>query len=149
MEDDCEFEHEFDDTNLLGNKYDAAEFVHGDEGEHVEYIIEKLLMTPKRSSNTQRNALFRTRCTVAQKVCDLIVDNGSTENIVSKALVKAPSLPTEKHPNPYEVGWIKIGAAGQVTEVCRVSFSIDKLYQGELTFDVLDMDACHLLLGRP
>lgn len=33
-------------------------------------------------------------------------------------------------------------------KVCRVPFSIEKIYKGDLVCDVKNMDACHLLLGR-
>ncbi|PON69382.1 hypothetical protein PanWU01x14_088230, partial [Parasponia andersonii] len=36
-----------------------------------------------------------------------------------------------------------------VTESCRVNFSIGKNYKEEVLCDVLDVDTCHLLLGRP
>ena len=79
----------------------------------------------------------------------MIIDSGSSENIVSKALVKALSLETEKHPCPYKIGWIKKGVATKVQEVCTVPFSIGKYYADEVKCDVVDMDACHLFLGRP
>ena len=36
-----------------------------------------------------------------------------------------------------------------VDKHCLVSFSIGKNYQDEIWCDVVPMDACHLLLGRP
>ena len=36
-----------------------------------------------------------------------------------------------------------------VNEVSKVQFSIGKFYQDEIVCDVVDMHACHLLLGRP
>ncbi|KAK3023529.1 hypothetical protein RJ639_044795 [Escallonia herrerae] len=42
----------------------------------------------------------------------------------------------------YAVGEIR------VTERCRISFTIGK-YKDEVLCDVVEMDACHLLLGRP
>lgn len=32
---------------------------------------------------------------------------------------------------------------------CLVKFSIGKLYQDKIWYDMIMMDACHLLLGRP
>ncbi|XP_045791182.1 uncharacterized protein LOC123885887 [Trifolium pratense] len=37
----------------------------------------------------------------------------------------------------------------EVTLACRVPISIGKHYREEVLCDVLDMDVCHILLGRP
>lgn len=36
-----------------------------------------------------------------------------------------------------------------VSKMCQLPFSIGKSYQCKFTWDVVDMDACHLLVGRP
>ena len=36
-----------------------------------------------------------------------------------------------------------------VTQQCRVTFSISKCYVDEVVCDVVEMDVCHLILGRP
>ncbi|XP_023879896.2 uncharacterized protein LOC111992260 [Quercus suber] len=36
-----------------------------------------------------------------------------------------------------------------VTQQCRVTFSMGKYYVDEVVCDVVEMDACHLILGRP
>ncbi|XP_062098356.1 uncharacterized protein LOC133804215 [Humulus lupulus] len=132
-----------------GDEYFDADFLPGDEGDPVVCILEKLLLAPHQPSPSQRNSLFRTRCTVNTKVCDVVIDSGSTENVVSKALVKTLGLPTSPHPRPYKIGWIKRGIESKVTELCRFSFSIGKSYQDEISCDIVEMDACHILLGHP
>ena len=79
----------------------------------------------------------------------MIIDSSNSENIVSKALVNALNLPTEKHPSPYKIGWIKKETEARVTEVCKLPFSIGKFYKTDVLCDVVNMDACHVLLGRP
>ena len=49
----------------------------------------------------------------------------------------------------YSIGWIKKGVESKVTRTCHFSFSIGKTYLDEIVCDVVDMDACHMILGRP
>ena len=68
---------------------------------------------------------------------------------MSKNMVIKLGLKMEKHPSSYKIGWIRQGAETKVTEICRIQFSIGKNYQDEITCDVVEMDACHMILGRP
>ena len=79
----------------------------------------------------------------------MIIDCGIVENITSKSLVIKLGLKTEKHPSPYKIGWIKKGTRTLFTQQCRVTFSMDKCYIYEVFCDVVEIDACHLILGRP
>ena len=42
----------------------------------------------------QRNSLFRTACKTKDKVCKLIIDSGSTNNLVSTEMVEKLELKT-------------------------------------------------------
>ena len=141
-----EGEEEHDGICAEGDHLDPT-FLEADEGNPLLCIIERLLLA--EHCVNQRNFIFRTRCTVKSSVCDVIIDNGSCENFVSRAMVKALNLATVKHANPYKLGWIKKGYESKVGEVCVVPLSIGKIYVDEVTCDVIDMDACHILLGRP
>ncbi|XP_062075889.1 uncharacterized protein LOC133780020 [Humulus lupulus] len=134
-----------DDSATL---YDDTDFAVGDEGDPIVCILEKIILASKQSLPSQRNTIFCTRCTINNKVCDVIIDSGSTENVVSKALVKTLALQTSPHPQPYKLGWIKCGIEAKVTELCRFSFSIGKNYHDDVSCDMVEMDACHILLGR-
>ena len=79
----------------------------------------------------------------------MIIDSGNVENIASKSLVTKLGLKIEKHPSLCKIGWIKKGIETLVTQQCRVTFSIGKCYVDEVVCDVVEMDACHLILGRP
>jgi len=68
---------------------------------------------------------------------------------VSKNMVIKLGLKMEKYPSPYKIGWIRQGAETKVTEICSIQFSIGKNYQDEITCDVVEMDAYHMILGRP
>lgn len=84
-----------------------------------------------------------------EKVCDVIINSGSTKNIVCKALVTTFGLNTNKHPNLYSIGWIRKGTIVKLKEICKMSFSIGKHYQGEIVCDVVEMDARHILVDMP
>jgi hypothetical protein len=145
---DLEAERIEDETEYT---YEEEEITGGDDGELLSHslVVRRLLLAPKQKEQSQRHNIFRTRCTVNRKVCDIIIDSGSSENIISRTMVRKLGLQTEKHPSPYTIGWIKKGAETRVTETCCIQFSIGRNYVDEITCDVVEMDACHMILGRP
>lgn len=78
-----------------------------DEGHMLSYLIHRTCHTPHVTKDPQITNLLRTRGTILGKVCDIIVDNGSTDNLISDQAVKKLGLRVENHPKPYKVGWIK------------------------------------------
>jgi hypothetical protein len=50
----------------------------------------KILLTPEKEvdSSVQRSRLFRTACTAKDRKCKVIVDSGSTDNLVSTEMVE-------------------------------------------------------------
>lgn len=80
-------------------------------------------------------------------MCEVIIDNGFIEKIMSKKLVTTLDLSTNKHPHLYKIGWISERTVIQLIELCRIPFSIGSHYQDEVTCDMVEMDACHILLG--
>ncbi|KAI4343331.1 hypothetical protein MLD38_027853 [Melastoma candidum] len=118
-----------------------------DEGELL--VVRKALSVTPAKEESQRESIFHTRCTVAGKVCLVIVDSGSCTNAVSRTMVEKLKLPIEAHPHPYRLQWLNKESDVRVTQRARVPFSIGKSYKDEVACDVIPMDACHLLLGRP
>ena len=63
-----------------------------------------LLKTKKEAENpTHRNNLFQTACKTKDRVCKVIVDSGSTDNLVSTEMVEKMELETVIHPSPCRV----------------------------------------------
>ena len=92
---------------------------------------------------------FHSWCTIGGKVCQLVIELGSCENVVAEEVVEKLALEIEKHPNPYRSEWLKKGNEVVVSKRCLVSFSIESKYKDKMWCDVVFMDASHLLLGRP
>ena len=73
--------------------------------------MHKILLTPEKEvdSSVQRCRLFRTACTTKDRKCKVIVDSGSTDNLVSTEMVEKLEMKTNKHPSPYKVTWLHKG----------------------------------------
>jgi len=74
-------------------------------------IINKILLKPEKEvvEPVQRKALFRTVCKAKGKCCKMVIDSGSTDNLVSTEIVDKLGLKKTKHPMPYQ---------GVMTHVC-------------------------------
>eukprot|EP00253_Pinus_taeda_P021135 PITA_21135 len=99
------------------------------EVENVEEIGEALVLNKvllklakETIEQTQRKALFWIVCKSHGKCCKLIIDSGSIDNLVATEMVEKLGLRRLKHPTPYK----------------------DKV-----VCDIMLMDVCHILLGRP
>eukprot|EP00253_Pinus_taeda_P021605 PITA_21605 len=113
-------------------------------------VLNKVLLKSAKevAEPDQRKALFRTVCKSRGKCCKLIIDSGSTDNLVAVEMVEKLGLKKLKHPTPYKGSWLQKGHQLLVDEQCEVEFQIGK-YTNKILCDVMPMDVCHLLLGRP
>ena len=96
-----------------------------------------------------RHNIFHTSCTSQGKFCDDVIDGGSCENVVSTTMVDKLKLSIEGYPNPYKLTWLQKDNDVKVTTRCLVEFSIGRKYHDKMWCDVIPMDACPMLLGRP
>uniref|UniRef100_A0ACD5Y723 Uncharacterized protein n=1 Tax=Avena sativa TaxID=4498 RepID=A0ACD5Y723_AVESA len=119
-----------------------------EKGEEVVCVIQRLLCSTPQPDN-KRKKIFESKCTVNGKVCKLVIDSCSRENLISQNLVNHLKLETRDHPNPYTIGWIKKGTNIRITKQCNLPLSLDEYYRSNVLCDVVDMDASHVLLGRP
>uniref|UniRef100_A0A2N9IAJ9 Integrase catalytic domain-containing protein n=1 Tax=Fagus sylvatica TaxID=28930 RepID=A0A2N9IAJ9_FAGSY len=98
---------------------DDEELVGGDneEEEGVVLVMKKTLLTPRKEEEDDwlRDNIFHSTCSILGKVCQLVIDGGSCENVVSQEAVNKLGLKTEEHPHPYKLSWLKKGGEIKVT----------------------------------
>ena len=104
---------------------------------------ETLLMRKVIGESVQRRSMFKIVCKIEGNCCNLIIDSGSIDNLVSIELVDKLKLRNIVHPKPYRVAWLQKGHQVIVSEQCQVKFQIGS-YQDEVRCDIIDMDACHI-----
>eukprot|EP00253_Pinus_taeda_P033292 PITA_33292 len=119
-----------------------------EEGESL--LLRRTLLRSEKEIGelAQRKNLFRTTCKSKGKCCKVIIDSGSTNNIVSTEMVEKLGLTKKVHPAPYKVSWLQKGHQVTVTKQCNVEMQIGT-YRDVILCDIMPMDVCHLLLGRP
>ncbi|KAL6175181.1 hypothetical protein ACLB2K_051823 [Fragaria x ananassa] len=103
---------------------DEGEITWSDHGESL--VIRQEMSTAKVEDDSEwlRHNIFHTKCTSNGKVCSVIIDSGSCENIVSQHMVDKLSLATERRPKSYKLSCFKKGNDVVVNQRCLVSFSI-------------------------
>lgn len=77
----------------------------------------------------------------------MIIDSGSTDNLVATEMVENLGSKWLNHLTPYKVSWLLKGHQLLVDEQCEVQFHIGK-YKDKVICDIMPMDICHILLGR-
>lgn len=117
---DAAYDEEYESEDLEGQ--DVCE----EEGEAVVCVIQRLLCSTPQPDNIQRNKIFESKCTVNGKVCKLVIDSCSCENLISQNLVSHLKLETQDHPNPYNIGWIEKGVNMRITKQCNLPLSLGK-----------------------
>eukprot|EP00253_Pinus_taeda_P032129 PITA_32129 len=107
-------------------------------------LLKRVLLKAKKEVNepAQRKILFRTMCKCKGKCCKVVIDSGSTKNLVSTEMVEKLGLTKIAHPTPYKVSWLQKGHQLLVTEQCRVEIQIGT-YKDVILCDVMPMDVYH------
>ena len=80
-------DHENNDNKIQSNEGDNNCFI----------SLHVLSVTAAKKENGQRHNLFHTRGMIKEKLCRIIVDNGSCNNIASQELVDRMELKQRRH----------------------------------------------------
>ena len=110
-------------------------------------VVRCMLSTTVDNYNWKRTSIFHTIIQSEDKKCKLVIDGGSSMNVVSKDAVKLLNLKVEPHLNPFRVAWVNNHTL-LVAQRCLVSIQMGD-YKDGIYYNVLPMDVAHVLLGRP
>jgi hypothetical protein len=125
-----EVKTEDEDEVQVAEQEEDFELVKGDL-----LVVQRVLNAQIDVNDEQHENIFHTRCQIRDKVCGMIIDNGSCTNVVSTTLVEKLGLTTIPHPRPYSLRWLNENGEIRVTKQVRVPFSI-KTYHDEVLCDV-------------
>ncbi|KAI5335719.1 hypothetical protein L3X38_025853 [Prunus dulcis] len=92
-------------------------------------------------------SIFHTYVPCNNQTCKLVIDGGSTMNVISKSAVTRLNLKLEPHPHPFHVAWVDKTKL-PVIEWCLVPLKLGT-YEEDIYLDLLPMNIAHVLLGRP
>ncbi|XP_006575997.1 uncharacterized protein [Glycine max] len=104
------------------------------------------------SSSSSSSSESESKCDVQPLEGDLLMVRRLMGNVwvvaASQRLIEKLALKTSPHPRPYKIQWLSENGELVVDRQVLIYFSIGK-YVDEIMFDVVPMEASHLLLGRP
>ncbi|XP_071677226.1 uncharacterized protein [Lolium perenne] len=128
----------------------AMEVMEADTAFQYRSLVAQRVLSVQLSKfeHDQRHNLFQTRGVVKERAIRIIIDGGSCNNLAIVDMVEKLSLPTRQRTHPYYIQWFESSQKLKVTRTTRVYFTICT-YSDFVDCDVVPMQACSLLLGRP
>ena len=107
-----------------------------------------MVMQGEKLHQEPKVTIFKTTCLCKGKICKVVVDSGSQNNIVSLDMITKLGIVPFDHPSPYKATWVNQQQHVEVRKRAFVNFSIGS-YQDRVLCDVVPMTCTHLILGRP
>nr|GEX93842.1 reverse transcriptase domain-containing protein [Tanacetum cinerariifolium] len=138
-----------DDASLI-NDTDAKpkldepgdELVYPNRGEAL--VIQRVLYVAISKSIDDNSWLCinisRTKCTSKGKICDMIIDGGSCENIVSTYMVEKLGMKIEDNPELYQLTWLKNGTLLKSVNVVLCNFLLEEMVADLRYFNSLESE---------
>lgn len=139
------------DSQEEEDEEETTEEVHHTTGDTCRLLVlRRSCLAPRRQDDKWlRTNIFRSTCTINDRICTFVVDSGSCRNVISDEAVTKLGLTRENLPAPYNLGWLNDNTTVRISQRALVSFSVGPHYQDRLYCDIAPMDISHLLLGRP
>jgi hypothetical protein len=92
--------------------------------------------------------LFQIRVVMRHTKVDTLIDSGSQSNLISEEVVRQLGLNTQMHHKPYSLQWIRNNHKLHITKQCTLKFSISSKFVDEVTYDVVPLNECGMVLGN-
>ena len=133
-----------------GSEGCSEEHINAAEADRYESLIVQRVLSAQmeKAEQNQRHTLFQTKCVIKERSCRVIIDGGSCNNLASSDMVEKLALTTQPHPHPYCIQWLNNTGKAKVTKLVRINLAIGS-YKDVVECDVVPMQACSILLGRP
>eukprot|EP00253_Pinus_taeda_P014990 PITA_14990 len=97
-------------VNVVEAKPEAPRIMEKEESPEVgeSLLLKMALLEAEKETKkpAQRKSILRTTCKPKGKCCKVIIDSGSTDNLVSTEMVDKLGLVKTIHPTPYRVWWL-------------------------------------------
>ena len=74
-----------------------AQLSHSEDAKRGETLVNERVLLSGEIELGQTRSLFCTRCKCEDKYCDVIIDRGSTDNLVLEEMVSKLKLKRENH----------------------------------------------------
>nr|GFA89846.1 hypothetical protein [Tanacetum cinerariifolium] len=138
---------EYEEPLVFDDDQYKEEIVSRDVG--VNLMVRRFCLPPKAAGDDWiKHNIFQPACTIFGKVCTFVVDPRSYDNLIAEEAVQKLGLKTENRHKPYKLQWLKKGGEVTISKRVLVAFSMETTYKDSVWYDVVPIDACHLLLGR-
>jgi hypothetical protein len=131
-----------DDAEVFGSE-------HTEEYNTKTYVVQRVLSAQvDTSEKLQCHNIFQIFFVIKDCRVRTIIDGRSCNNFVSADFVAKIDLTTCLYTHPYYIQWLNNSGKAKVTHTAHIHFSIGT-YHDYADCDVVHMQACSLLLGRP
>jgi hypothetical protein len=137
-------------TDHAGNDDHPKEHIGIDDAGYYENLIVQCVLSTQmeRVEQNQWHTLFQIKCVIKEWSCHVIIDGGSCNNLASSDMVYKLAPITKPHQLPYHIQWLNNSGKAKVTKLVWIHFAIES-YRDVVECDVVPVQACHILLGRP